>query len=65
MLHRKGQISGKMQEICINFPCKLAALCVENDWSGVSHMSKRDKVLDSFLTGRATVCDSKSQLKPM
>ena len=58
-------MSGKMQEIWTNFPCKLAASRGEKDWFGAIQVFKRDKVLDSFSAGRDTVRESRFQLKPM
>ena len=65
MLHRKGQMRGKMHDKCTSLPCRLAVLCDEKEESGVSQQLSRSRTHDSLLGGMATVQPVKFQLKPM
>lgn len=62
---RKGQMRGKMQDTWTSLPCMLAASLTETvqlDWS---QQFTACKIFVSFLCGKATVCVSKFQSKPM
>ena len=62
---RKGQMSGKMQEICTSFPWRLNAQWAEYLECGVSQESDSTLMVISFPSGKDTDHWFRSQLKPI